>query len=140
MIRLLAKLIEILIYKQKQIEILNVRLKPNTFIDKYFYVGAGSFFNLSKGFKELTIKENVTARKSCNFTMYPNASLIIHENVFFNNYCSVNCLGKIEIGANTLFGEGVKIYDHNHAFHRDKDNTLNVARDGFTIGQVKIGD
>ena len=139
MIRLLGKLIEILIYKQKQIEILNVRLKPNTFIDKFFYVGAGSYFNLSNGFKELTIKENVSARKNCNFTLYPNASLIIHENVFFNNYCSINCLGKIEIGANTLFGEGVKIYDHNHLYGLNKARVLTVERDEFDIGSVKIG-
>lgn len=37
-----------------------------------------------------------------------------------NNYCSINCLEKIEIGENTLFGESVKIYDHNHQYSSEK--------------------
>jgi len=139
LIRLSAKIISIIIYKQKQIEILNIRLLPNTSIDSNFYVGANSFFNLSNKIKELKILKNVVARKSCNFLMYENATLIIRENVFFNNYCSVNCLGYIEIGENTIFGEGVKIYDHNHLYARDDNNRLNIERDGFSIGIVKIG-
>ncbi|MXV17455.1 hypothetical protein GS398_19305 [Pedobacter sp. HMF7056] len=79
------------------------------------------------------------ARCSCNFMMYPDAVLIIHENVFFNNYCSVNCLGLVEIGENTLFGEGVKIYDHNHTYDYSGQGVLNIARDDFKIGSVRIG-
>lgn len=138
LVGLLDNLIARLIYKQKQIEISKIKSLPNTQIDRYFYVGAGTFFNLHKNFKELRIERNVNARKSCNFLLYANSTLIIGENVFFNNYCSVNCLGRIEIGANTLLGEGVKIYDHNHLYNWD-NNTLNVARDDFKIGYVKIG-
>ncbi len=48
------------------------------------------------------------------------AQLIIGDNVFMNNYCSINCLDEIEIGENTLFGEGVKLYDHNHQHTKGK--------------------
>jgi acetyltransferase-like isoleucine patch superfamily enzyme len=86
----------------------------------------------------LTIKHGVGFRQFCNILIYKYGELIIGENVFFNNYCSINCLGKIEIGANTLFGEGVKIYDHNHLFYSE-NKTLIVERDKHKIGRVKIG-
>lgn len=38
----------------------------------------------------------------------------IGRGVFFNNDCSINSNQLVVIGANTLLGEGVKIYDHNH--------------------------
>ena len=139
LIRLLNALIEKLIYKQKQVEILNLRLRVNTFIDKTFYVGANSFFSCAKKIGELRIFENVVVRKSCNFVMYPNSRLTIHRKVFINNYCSVNCLGSIEIGENTLLGEGVKMYDHNHDFRWTDDKQLQVDRDDFKIGYIKIG-
>ena len=51
-----------------------------------------------------------------------------------NNYCSINCLENIEIGENTLFGEGVKIYDHNHQYSSEK-----IEHQKFTTAPVKIG-
>lgn len=51
-----------------------------------------------------------------------------------NNGCSVNCLEKIEIGENTLFGEGVKLYDHNHEYSSEK-----VERQKFKKAPIKIG-
>jgi teichuronic acid biosynthesis glycosyltransferase TuaG len=84
------------------------------------------------------IQPNVSFREFCNILLYENGALKIGQNVFFNNYCSINCLGNIEIGANSIFGEGVKIYDHNHKYHKD-DHILTVERNEFTIGQIKIG-
>src|SRR5690606_41248061 len=55
-----------------------------------------------------------------------------------NNYCSINCLKDIEIGENTLFGEGVRIYDHNHQYSYENAH-LNVNPREFTFGAVKIG-
>ena len=40
----------------------------------------------------------------------------IGGNVFFNNYCSVCAQNEICIGDGTIFGENVKIYDHNHVY------------------------
>lgn len=62
------------------------------------------------------------------------AELHIAENVFMNNYCSINCLEKIEIGENTLFGEAVKLYDHNHQYSSEK-----VEHQEFTTSPIKIG-
>ena len=38
----------------------------------------------------------------------------IGRGTFLNNDCSINSNQSIVIGENTLLGEGVKIYDHNH--------------------------
>jgi len=86
----------------------------------------------------LRINKNVFFRKFCNIHVHESARLIINDNVFFNNSCSVNCLGNISIGENTLFGEGVKIYDHNHLY-AFKNNELEVDRNSFKVSSVSIG-
>ena len=92
--------------------------------------------------------KNIKFGDFCNFSFYPkseiqfgnniyirnNALLKIDDNVFMNNYCSINCLEKIELGENTLFGEGVKIYDHNHQYSSEK-----IEHQKFTTAPVKIG-
>lgn len=111
----------------------------NVFFDRSLTLGSHSKFHFYGECKELRIYKNVSARSFCNFLLFKDARLIIHENVFFNNYCSINCLGTIEIGENTIFGEGVKIYDHNHIYNYDDNQQLTVERNNFTIGKIKIG-
>src|SRR4051812_42315320 len=50
----------------------------------------------------------VHIKKYCHILLFKGAELVIDSNVFINNYCSINCLQKIHIGENTMFGEGVK--------------------------------
>lgn len=64
------------------------------------------------------------------------AEVIIGKKVFFNNYCSINCHERIEIGDNCIFGESVKIYDHNHKF-RDINKT--IMSQGYSVKNVTIG-
>lgn len=66
-----------------------------------------------------------------------NAHLKIGEKCFFNNNCSINCMGKVSIGANCLFGENVKVYDHNHKF--SNVNEL-ISNQGLKIKDVNIGN
>ena len=49
----------------------------------------------------------------------------------------MNCLGKIEIGSNNLFGENVLLYDHNHRF---SNLGVPVVEQGFSVGKIKIGN
>ena len=62
--------------------------------------------------------------------------IVIKEGCFFNNYCSINSLSYIEIGKNCIFGEGVKIYDHNHKF----DSEHITKQNGYTTGKIIIED
>ena len=43
----------------------------------------------------------------------------------------------IEIGNDSIFGENVHIYDHNHIY---KDENIPVNSQGFTYGEVRIGN
>jgi acetyltransferase-like isoleucine patch superfamily enzyme len=67
--------------------------------------------------------------------MIDGGEITIGKGVFFNNDCSLNSMGKISIGDNTIIGENVRIYDHNHNFNKG-----GLVKDqGFSVGTVKIG-
>jgi acetyltransferase-like isoleucine patch superfamily enzyme len=52
-------------------------------------------------------------RSNC-FVFSDGGKVVVGSNCFFNNGCSLNSMGGISIGCGTLFGENVKLYDHNH--------------------------
>jgi glycosyltransferase involved in cell wall biosynthesis/carbonic anhydrase/acetyltransferase-like protein (isoleucine patch superfamily) len=79
--------------------------------------------------------KDVLINRYCNFNIWGTVS--IGNNVLFNNYCSLNCLNEISIGDNTWFGEGVRLYDHNHQF---KDRLQPFTNQGFTTGKISIGN
>lgn len=93
-------------------------------------------FKLQYGSKHLSFKKGSYFRKPFKLILGDDATLVIGENVFFNHFCSINCLGKITIGDNTIFGENVHIYDHNHKY---KDSSP-INTQGFSISEVTIGN
>lgn len=84
---------------------------------------------------KIKIGKNVTIRKRLNVVHGENVS--IGNNVFFNNDCSINALGKIIIGDDCLFGENVKMYDHNHIF---SDLNKPIRKQGMKVGEIIIGN
>lgn len=100
-------------------------------------LGKGFIFKTSASAK-IDFGENLDFRNYISIWVGKEANLKIENRVFINNYCSINCLKSIEIGENTLFGEGVKIYDHNHAY-QSENGELKVSHQEFTYGSVKIG-
>lgn len=85
---------------------------------------------------KLIFGNNVQIRKNATFRIGKNSVVSIGDGVFFNQNFSLNAMGNIEIGDNSIFGEDVKIYDHNHAF---RDSSQLVKDQGYTIGSVAIG-
>ena len=85
----------------------------------------------------LYLGENCTFRQRCNLALNFSSRLTIGKGNFFNNDCSITCLNNIIIGETNLFGEGVKLYDHNHEF---RNKTMLIQEQGFKAGQIKIGD
>lgn len=67
----------------------------------------GSRFSVGRG---------TTFRRFFNVYLEKGAVIKIGKACFFNHGCSINALEKIEIGDECIFGENVKIYDHNHRF------------------------
>ena len=83
----------------------------------------------------LKIKGKLTFRSGFKIIISKNAYLEIGAHCFFNNYCSINCLKSIKIGSDCIFGENVKIYDHNHVF-----NLKSLTRENsYTYGDITIG-
>ena len=72
----------------------------------------------------------------CLFVLWTGEGVKIGDNVFFNNGTSIAAKEKIEIGDNCIFGENVKIYDHNHVF---KDLQKPIMKQGFSTKSVHIG-
>lgn len=85
--------------------------------------------------KNCRIGKKTHFRKGFIINIRNNGKVDIGENCFFNNYCSINCLKNISIGNDCIFGENVKIYDHNHKF---KYNNL-IKEQGFKSDEIIIG-
>lgn len=85
---------------------------------------------------KLTIGKHFTFRKGFSLMLDSNAEVEVGDDVFFNNYCSLNAVEKIIIGDGTIFGENVKIYDHNHCF---KDINIPIKKQGYKSGPITIG-
>lgn len=135
--KVLSRIYSFLERNHNSYKISRLRLQDLVSITGDFIQGNGTEFFAHKG-ACVRIDGNVATRRFCNFLIHSGATLSVGQNVFFNNFCSVNCLGSISIGEDTLFGEGVKIYDHNHSYNYSSDK-LTVAREKFNIGAVKIG-
>lgn len=103
-----------------------------------FKLGRGTTWIVHPERKLFKIGHRVDLRNHLNFVVGKSASLIIEDGVFMNNNCSINCLDSVIIGSKTLFGEGVKIYDHNHQY-TFKDQ-LTVSHKEFTTAAVYIGE
>lgn len=94
---------------------------------KLFYRFGGARFIVGK---------HVTFRKGFSMMIGKNGEVNIGNNVFFNNYCSLNAIERIIIGDGTIFGENVKVYDHNHCY---QDPNVSIKEQGFTSAPVNIG-
>ena len=81
------------------------------------------------------LRGNLYARNNFTMRVCSSGILEIGKNVFFNNMCSITCRNRIIIGNDCIFGENVKIYDHNHTY---KEKGL-ISRQGFSDGEVIIG-
>lgn len=101
-----------------------------------FAVGDG--FRLDREGADATavFGDGVLFRRFCTVWLGPAGRLTLGDRVFLNTGCSLTCRGRVTVGADTLFGEGVRVYDHNHKF-RDPD--VPVADQGYTIGEVRVG-
>ncbi len=61
----------------------------------------------------------------------------IGNGCFFNNNCSIASIKSVTIGDNSIFGENVKIYDHNHVF---SDKNKLIKDQGYSEEAICIGE
>ncbi len=108
---------------------------------KKFYL---SNANLGKRFEfdiaaknyQMNFGKNISFKRYGLICIRENGQLSIGNNVFFNSFISINCHYKISIGDDCIFGESVKIYDHNHNY---KNKFAPVAKQGYNYGEIVIG-
>lgn len=82
------------------------------------------------------VGKRFTFRRGFSLMIDKGGEVIVGNNVFFNNYCSLNANERITIGDGTIFGENVRVYDHNHCY-RNPD--VPIKEQGFTSAPVSIG-
>ncbi len=87
--------------------------------------------------KPIKIGSHTQWRRNFIILPFKGAKISIGSDCFFNNDCSITAINSIFIGNGTIFGENVRIYDHNHKF---KDLDKSIKEQGYCIGEVKIGN
>jgi acetyltransferase-like isoleucine patch superfamily enzyme len=95
------------------------------------------FFKFIYGNK-IIFGKNFTFRKGFSLIIDgKNAKVKIGNGVFFNNFCTIAAMKSIKIGDNTIFGENVKIYDHNHQF---RNPFIAIKNQGYASQEIIIGE
>ena len=86
--------------------------------------------------KSFIMPLNSTDRAGFHVVIEQSGGVKIGEYCFFNNYCTLASRAGITIGDGTLFGENVKVYDHNHCY---KDTSIPIKDQGYTSAPITIG-
>lgn len=100
-------------------------------------IGVNNHFTLYPDLKKIAFGNSINFRNYIHIIVGKNAVLEIEDNVFMNNFCSINCMEYIKIGENTLFGENVKLYDHNHAYFNTPERKISHSE--FVTAPIVIG-
>ena len=66
--------------------------------------------------KRFCYGKNFYYRKGFFANVSKSGYVSVGNSVFFNNYCSINCHERVVIEDGCTFGEGVRLYDHDHDF------------------------
>lgn len=82
------------------------------------------------------VQKDLYVQKGFLVTIEEKGEVKIGRRVFFNNGCSLNSLCGITIEDDCIFGENVKIYDHNHIY---TDGDIPINEQGFTMERVVVG-
>lgn len=139
MISINTQMITALIEKlQRKKQKLILQKHPQVIVGKGLKLGINNHFTIYPNVKKVIFGNQINFRNYIHIIVQDGATLEIKDNVFLNNFCSINCLEKISIGENTLFGENVKLYDHNHSYQRN-ENGLRVSHSEFTTASIIIG-
>lgn len=84
---------------------------------KPLYLGKGTRLILGEG-ASLSIGAGVYLSPECIVQVNKGATLVLEDGVYMNEGCRVTVVESARIGADTLCGPNVQIYDHDHEFDR----------------------
>lgn len=78
----------------------------------------------------------VRFRKNVRIAISDTGRVVFGNGVFMNNDCSLTSRVSITIDDDTIIGEGVKFYDHNHRFNIKGKL---IKNQGFSCQEIHIG-
>lgn len=93
------------------------------------------FYRLIYG-KSFTISFSSTYRTGFHVVIEHSGGVKIGRHCFFNHYCTLASRAGITIGDGSIFGENVKVYDHNHRY---QDTCKSIKEQGYTAAPITIG-
>jgi len=103
-----------------------------------FKISFGKGFTLDIRAQNYLINiDQVYFKNYCSINIRQSGRLHIDKGVTFNSFCTINCLEKISIGQNTIFGINVHIFDHNHAY---KNQEKLIKKQGYNTSSITIGE
>lgn len=121
---------------QRKSQLSILKKHPGVFMGS-ITIGIDNNFILHRDLRNFNIGNSVSFRNYSHILVYENASLSLGNNFFMNNFCSINCIDHISIGDNTLFGENVKLYDHDHLYQTSPE--FQLSRSDFRTAPIRIG-
>ena len=86
--------------------------------------------------KKFQFGARLTFRDGFHLLIEKSGKVIIGNHVFFNNFCSIHAMLSVTIGDDCIFGENVKIYDHNHCY---QNKSQPISKQGFSTAAIQIG-
>lgn len=84
----------------------------------------------------LKLPWNLSFRRGFHIAIEGDGHVKVGNHCFFNNYCTIAACTSVTIGDGTIFGENVKIYDHNHRY---ADPVKSIKEQGYSTAPVNIG-
>lgn len=116
------------------------------------HIGKNSYIAKKRkiqGKKRIVIGNNVTIRKNAKIICYDNyknekydSTIVISENVFINENCTILSAGKIFIGENVAIADNVFISNENHGMNPNCQSYLNqklIVEDVIILNNCWIG-
>lgn len=83
---------------------------------------------------QFQLGKNIEISDYCDFLVFDKAKIIIGDHTYFNKFCMISCHSGVEIGKDCLFGPGVKIFDNDHLFTKDKGVSCSLKSSPISIG------
>lgn len=99
------------------------------------YIGPFCTIDLTRGNGRIEAEGKLVLRRNV-FLKSSGGEIRLGANCFLNNGVSITSYSAVEIGANALLGDNVRIYDHDHIFG---PNVI-ATNEGLVSAPVKIGE
>ena len=119
--------------REEQLKLL--KQNPKSEIHSSFKLGNNNYMDISDS-AEIHFAENTQINESNYLTIKKNAQFIIGKNTYITR-ATISVLEQVEIGANCILGEGMKIFDHNHQYIKEP---FSVSKTDFVTAPIKIGN